>query len=561
MQVSIFFDIVIIIIFAALLANIVRFFKQPLILGYVIAGLLIGPSFFSFIKNPEYLSTFSEIGIAFLLFIVGMELDFKRLKEVSNVVIITGILQSLLTMIVGFFVASLWFDITQSIYFGLIVSFSSTMVVIKLISDKGQLDTLHGRIVLGILLIQDIIAVIVLPLLPTLNKFSYSLLSIALLKGIGLIVFAFLMSKYVFYSVLKATAKMPELLFVTALAICFIFASFAAILGFSIAIGAFIAGVALASFPYNLEIIGRIKSLKDFFIIIFFVTLGSQLSLSDFNFNILLIIALLATVLLLKPIIIFVILKFFRYGNNTSFFSGAYLAQVSEFSLIIATLGQSLGHITKETFTLVILISVFTITLTSYFINYDKELYRLFSNFLIPFERYSSKELRKLPKEISAHTILMGAHRMGLNIIKTLKQKNENFIVVDFNPEVIRKLIKMNVNCIYGDISNIDVLMHLNLKKAKMVISTVPNTMDNMFLIEMIRKEHKNCIVIVRSSSAFEALNLYKKGADFVVLPELLAGQKISDYLTHLKDKEIKKWGKTYKDNLAKSLYYEDGIW
>lgn len=150
---------------------------------------------------------------------------------------------------------------------------------------------------------------------------------------------------------------------------------------------------------------------------------------------------------------------------------------------------------------------------------------------------------------------------MGLNIIKTLKQKNENFIVVDFNPEVIRKLIKMNINCIYGDISNIDVLMHLNLKKARMVISTVPNTLDNMLLIEIIRKEHKDCIVIVRSSSAFEALNLYKKGADFVVLPELLAGQKISDYLTHLNDREIKKWGKTYKDNLAKSMNYEDGIW
>lgn len=560
MQVSIFFDIVIIIVFAALLANIVRFFKQPLILGYVIAGLLIGPSFLSFIQNPEYLGTLSEIGIAFLLFIVGMELDFKRLKEVGNTVIAVGLLQVFLTLIAGFLIASMWFNFTQAVYLGLIVAFSSTMIVIKLISDKGQLDTLHGRIVLGILLIQDIVAVIAIPLLPTLSNFSYSLLAIALLKGIGLILFAFLMSKYVFYSVLKTTARTPELLFVTALAICFIFASFAKILGFSIAIGAFVAGVALASFPYNLEIIGRIKSLKDFFVIVFFVTLGSQLSLNGLNFNIPLLIALIISVILLKPLIIFFTLKFFKYGNSTSFFSATYLAQVSEFSLIIATMGQLYGHITKEMFTLIILISIFTITFTSYLIQYDNKIYRLFADFLVPLERYSSKELRRLPKEISAHIVLVGAHRMGLNIIKTLREKKENFVVVDFNPEVIRKLIKMNINCIYGDISNIDILKHLNFKKAKMIISTVPNTTDNLFLIAMVRKEYKNCLIIVRSSSVFEAVNLYKKGADFVVLPELLAGQKISDYLTHLDDKNIRKWGKVYRDSLIKSLSYERSI-
>ncbi len=560
MQVSIFFDIVIIIVFAALLANIVRFFKQPLILGYVLAGLLIGPSFLSFIQNPEYLGTLSEIGIAFLLFIVGMELDFKRLKEVSNTIIIAGLLQVFLTLVAGFLIASIWFNFTQSIYLGLIVAFSSTMVVIKLVSDKGQLDTLHGRMVLGILLIQDIVAVIILPLLPTLSNFSYSLLAIALLKGLGLILFAFLMSKYVFYSVLKATAKIPELLFVTALAICFIFASFAGILGFSITIGAFIAGVALASFPYNLEIIGRIKSLKDFFIIVFFVTLGSQLNLNGLNFNIPLLIALVISIVLLKPLIIFLTLKFFRYGNNTSFFSAIYLAQISEFSLIIATMGQLYGHITNEMFTLIILISIFTITLTSYIVQYDKKIYRLFADFLVPLERYNSKELMRLPKEISAHIILVGAHRMGFNIIKTLREKKENFVIIDFNPEIIKKLIRMNINCIYGDVSNVDILKHLNFKKAKMVISTIPSTMDNMLLIEMIRKEHKNCLVIVRSSSVFEAINLYKKGADFVVLPELLAGQKISDYLTHLNDKDIKKWGKIYKDSLIKSLSYERDI-
>ncbi|MBS3159609.1 cation:proton antiporter [Candidatus Woesearchaeota archaeon] len=562
MEFSALIDIGIVIAFAALLANVAKLLKQPLILGYVIAGILIGESFFGIIENTEFIKTLSELGIAFLLFFVGMELDFSKLKKMSRIIIITGLIQVIITFFLGALLASFWFSFIEATYIGLIVAFSSTMIVIKLLSEENVLDTLHGRIILGILLIQDIMVVIILPLLTTLGKFSYILILTAILKTALLFGIAFLSKRFIFPSLIKSTAKSHELLFITSIGICFIFAALSYILGFSIAIGAFLAGIALATFPYNLEIGGRIKSLKDFFSVIFFVTLGTQITFSNISKTWLPLISLLLFILIIKPLIIFTTLKFFKHGNRTSFLSSVSLSQISEFSLILAILGLSLSHISQEIFNITLTIMIVTTTITSYIIKYHEKLFNLVSKHLIPLEKFTNKKnLENLPKEIKNHIIIFGAHRIGSKIILKLKKARRNFIVVDYNPEVIKKLISDKINCIYGDIGNIDLLEDLKIENAKLIISTIPNTSDNLLLIELAKKKNKKITICVTTKTAEEAVSLYKNGADFVALPELLTGLKITEFLHGKSKKEIQKAGKEFYEQLISDKKKDKLMW
>src|SRR3989344_8168429 len=253
---SLLVDIGIIILFAAFLALVTKLLKQPIILGYVVAGILIGPLVFGFITNADLITQIAELGIAFLLFIVGLELDLNKFKQLGWVIAVVGVLQVALVALVGTLFASLWLNPTESLYLGLIVAFSSTMIVVKLLDDKMELQTLHGKIVLGILLVQDILVVLALSLLQGIGNSSFFAL-ISLVKGLGLILVSYLIGKYIFSYLLRLSASLPELLFIISLAIAFIYTALAYYLGFSIVIGAFIAGVALASSPYSTEVVGR----------------------------------------------------------------------------------------------------------------------------------------------------------------------------------------------------------------------------------------------------------------------------------------------------------------
>ncbi|MBU4407003.1 MAG: cation:proton antiporter, partial [Candidatus Altiarchaeota archaeon] len=274
----ILWDLGIIVLTATLLGLIARVLKQPLILAYVVAGVLIGPAAFRLITSGHMISTFAEMGIAFLLFMVGLELDLSRLKQVGRVSVLCGLGQIAITFVFGFLLSTLLgFQQLESFYIAFILTISSTMVVIKLLSDKNELDTLHGKIALGILLVQDIVTILVLALLTNIGSLSLSTVADPLLKGLGLVSIAIVAGVYVTPFLLRYIARSIELLFLFALSWCFVFAASSFVLGLSIGVGAFLAGLSLAAFPYNIEIIGRIKSLRDFFATIFFVSLGMQI--------------------------------------------------------------------------------------------------------------------------------------------------------------------------------------------------------------------------------------------------------------------------------------------
>src|SRR3989338_1236194 len=527
---DIFFDIGFIIIIATAFAFIAKLFRQPLIPAYILTGLVIGP-FLGLITNTDVIITMSDIGIAFLLFIVGLEIDLRKLGDVGVVSTIGGLTQIMLVFTVSFIISIfIGFIQIEAVYLALIIAFSSTMIVVKLLSDKRQLDTLHGRIILGILLMQDIAAIFALSVLTTLSEFSLLALLLSIIKGIVVFLIALFAGKYLFPVIFTFAAKSQELLFIAAISISFLFSILFSYIGFSIAIGAFVAGVTLANLPYNLEIIGRISSLRDFFSVLFFVSLGMELMLSTFESILKPLMIFLAITILIKPLVVMFICSFFGYKKRTSFLASVSLAQISEFSLIIVAQGLLLGHISQEIFSLTVLLAIVTIGLTSYFMNFDIAIYLKLKNFLNVFDlltKGKEKELEYLPKA-KYGVILCGYNRIGFSIVRTLKRLRKRLLVIDFNPEVISKLISEKVPCIYGDIGDLEIIERIDFKKSRLVISTVPTQRDNLLLVKKAKEANEKIVIFVTASQIKEALALYEVGADYVILPHFLGGEHVS---------------------------------
>ncbi|MBI2651304.1 cation:proton antiporter [Candidatus Woesearchaeota archaeon] len=529
---DIFFEIGIVMVIATVFAYFAKLLKQPLIPAYILTGVIIGPVF-GLITNTSIIATLSEIGIAFLLFIVGLEINIRKLKNVGFIASFAGIIQITSTFAIAFIASLLLgFIALESSYIAIMIAFSSTMVVVKLLSDKKEIDTLHGKIIIGILLIQDIVAIMALTVFGTLSKFSFAVLLISVLKGLSALIVAILISKYAFPLLFAFAAKSRELLFISAISISLLYSMLFSYLGFSIAIGAFIAGISLANLPYSLEIIGRIKPLRDFFSIIFFVSLGMALLLSSFNLILKPLIALFLLVIAIKPLIVMFIISFFGYKKRISFLTSVSLAQISEFSLIVASQGVIYGHISQNIFSLVVILAITTIAITSYLLKYEHNIYSKISNYLAAFDKLSKKKESEtqieMPKKSAYEVILCGYNRIGYSIVKTLKKKGKKLLVIDIDPKIAQNLKEQKIDSIYGDISDIELLDRLDFKKAKMVISTVSTKEDNMLLINKIRKENKKIPIFVTATQIKDALELYDSGADYVVLPHLLGGEHVS---------------------------------
>jgi Kef-type K+ transport system membrane component KefB len=547
---NIIMEIALVVILATVLSFIVRLFRQPLIPAYIIAGIILGPIGLGIIKDPLAIRALSELGIAFLLFVVGMEINLSKLKTVGSAAIFGGLLQIIAVYFVTFYTAlALGFGQFEATILGLVLTFSSTMIVIKLLSDSEQIDTLHGRIVLGILLIQDLAVFIAIPLLATLNNFSFLLVSVVLLKAFSLFIAAYLLGKYIFPGIFNFAARSQELLFMSSITVLFLFTLLAHLLDFSIVIGAFVAGISLANLPYHHDIKGRVNPLKSFFATLFFVSLGMQLTLIPVEFFKKILIFFLIIVIA-KPIIIYLITTFFGYEKRTAFLSGLSLGQISEFSLIIITLPFVFNLISPELFSMTIFLAVTTMVLTSYILEFQNGIYNLFLPLLKLLEKLmpikSRHELEYKPKEKNIDTVLIGSHRMGMIFLNSMTKFKKKVLVIDNNPEVINRLIKNKVSCIYGDVRNKEILDKLRLRTVKTVISTVPLPEENLFLIDYIKSKNPKTNIFVTANHFHTARKMYSIGADYVILPHLLTGEKVSMILKKtFKDKK-------YLNNLTK---------
>ncbi len=537
---DLFLHLGMVVILAAVAAFVLRLIKQPQILAYVITGVLITPVF-QLITNTTVIESMSTIGIAFLLFIVGIEIDLKKLKNVALVSTLGGTISITILFVSGYFLALiLGYLNLEAAYIGLMLAFSSTMVILKLLSDKRELNTLHGRIVIGILLLEDIVAIFALTILSTIDGFTPLLFGIAVLKFLGLFSIAFICSKYIFPYLFKFAAKNQELLLISSLAVCFIFSLLFHYIGFSIAIGAFLAGLTLGNLEYSLEIIGKVKSLRDFFSLLFFVSLGMGLSLAVLQDLLVPLILFLLFAILFKPLVIMIICSLFKYTKKPSFLSAISMSNIGEFSLIIATHGLLLGHLSQELFSLIVIVTLTSITLTSYLVKFDDRLYRLLEKPLKIFDKFTTEGLEYMPTEVKPNVVLCGHNRIGYSILRNLHRIKKKILIIDFNPEIISKLVKQGYHCIYGEVTDDEIIERMNLKKINMLVSTVPEINDNVYLIKKVRKHNKKAKIIVTASEINEALKLYKQGADYVILPHFLGGEHVAELISNFRTKKVK---------------------
>lgn len=526
---SMLLQIGILIVLATFFAYFARLTKQPLIPAYVIAGIILGPIGFGIIKDIKLIQAMSDIGIVFLLFLIGLEVDIKKLKDVGFVSAFSGILQVALTFILGYG-AGLWlgFNSINAVYTGLILAFSSTLVVVKLLSDKDEVSTIHGRLMVGILLVQDIMVIFALSFLSGIESFSFMKILSVLVGAFLLVGIALITNRFFVHRLFRFAAKSDEFMFLLSISVCFIFVALANMFGFSIAIGAFIAGVMLANLPYHYNIMGRVQPLKDFFSTIFFVSLGMQIMILEVSKVLSPLAIFLAIVIIAKPILIMLLLSFFGYGKRTTFIAGIGLAQISEFALILIADGRNV--ITPELFSMTIILAVSTITFTSYILKYDERIYNAISPALSFLDRMTLKtqKLSYQAKGKGTTIILVGCHRMGSIILKRFYNSKDHIKVIDMNPDIIHNLIEKKISCIYGDITNMEVMKKVNYTHARFLISTLPSEEDNMKILSYAKEQNPKIKVILNAQHLHIALNLYEAGADYVIVPPIMSGERIS---------------------------------
>ena len=526
MVLDVFVEISVILIIATMVAGVMRILKQPMIIGYIIAGLLLSPFFLNVIKSTDAISIFSQMGVTFLLFIVGLNLSPRVIKEVGKVSLVTGVGQVLFTSIIGYFISrTLGFSVITSLYIAVALTFSSTIIIMKLLSDKNDLDKLYGKISIGFLLVQDLIAIIILIFISSFSSGSSMANSLLLLfgKGVILIILMVIISLYILPRLSEFFARSQEFLFLFSIAWGLGLATLFYLIGFSIEIGALIAGITLSVSPYHYEISSKMRPLRDFFIILFFILLGSQLTFGNINQYIIPIIVFSIFILIGNPLIVLILMGLLGYSKRAGFLAGLTVAQISEFSLILIVMGIKVGHLNQDILSLVTIIGLITIAGSTYFIMYSDKIYPYIEDYLSIFERRGDK--KKGNKGNVYDLILFGYNRIGFDFLESFKKLKKRFLVVDYNPDVVEDLIKKKINCEYGDVGDIEFLNSLKLKNVKMVVSTVPDFETNILLIRKIRSVNKNAIIIVISHQIEEADVLYKTGATYVVLPHFLGGK------------------------------------
>jgi len=562
--VDLFFEIGMILALASILAYIARKFKQPPIIAYIVTGIILGPLFLNTISAGELIDIFSEFGIAFLLFTVGLELSINEVKEVGKIAAMVGFAQIAITAAVGFMIMQLiGFGVMESVYVAIALTFSSTIIIVKLLSEDNELHSLHGKVALGILLAQDLIAIFALIFMAGLAGHLpvQELIGITLLKGVALFVVAYLFTKYVLHHIFDRIAHTHELLFVSSLAYCFVFAYITDAMGLSLHIGTLIAGVSLATLKYNVDIVGKIRSLRDFFIVLFFVTLGMGLVINS-GMSLWPVVILSLFVLLGNPLIVMTIMGLEGYSKRTSLLTGMTSAQISEFSLILIALGFAMGHVSQDIVSLVTLVGIVTITGSAYMINYNDEIYNAVGKYFKIFERKKLIDQKiSLPEEMKDHAVLFGYHRLGYDVYQRLRKLKIPTFVVDFNPEVIDSLLKSRKKCMYGDMGDIETLDRVGLKNAKIVISSVPSTPDNLVLLHRMKEVRSKAIKVVMAEQIGEALELYDAGADYVILPHFLGGKHASLLIEEftLKPRHRERVRKSHLAELMEKKYSKHG--
>lgn len=531
---NVFSGLSLIIVIGAVVALIMRVIGQPLIIGHIITGVIVGPAVLHVAKSPDTLALFSELGIALLLFIIGLGLNPKVVKEVGKTATLAGFIQVGVITVLGWLVGqSFGLSNNESLFLGASLAFSSTIIVLKLLSDKKEQGRLYGKIAIGVLLVQDIIAIALVVLTSSAGTGN----SLALGSLFGLAAKAAIIGWLIYivsYRVLprfgKIIAGNQEFLFLFAIAWGLGSAALFSKIGLSSEIGALLAGICLAPLAYAQEVAARLRPLRDFFLIVFFISLGSNLLFGSLDSMLGLVIISLMITVILKPLVVMAVLGFLGYTKHTSFKAAVSLAQISEFSIVLIIIAQNKGLISNEVVSAIILMTLVSIAASTYMITFSDKLFNILEQHLNMFER--RKTQNELVPEGHYELVLFGYHRGGHEFVNLFKQLKKKYIVIDYDPEVIDTLEHNKINYLYGDATDAELLEEAGLERARLVVSTIPDFEVNLSILRFLEHKNPRAVAILHNDHPDEAAKLYEAGASYVILPHYIGSEKVSSFIS-----------------------------
>jgi len=500
--------------------------KQPIIVAYILIGIVAGPAVLDWVSAHEPMELLAEIGVTMLLFVVGLKLDINLVRKLGPVALATGLGQLAFTIVVGFLIAvAMDMGWVRALYVAVALTFSSTIIIVKLLSDKREIDSLHGRIAMGFLIVQDIAVVVAMMVVGTQSGAEADVVwwhqaGEVLAKVAGMAVLVGLLMKFVLPRLMHWMAGSQELLLIFAIAWGTSLAAGGEWLGFSKEVGAFLAGFSLASLPFREAINARLASLRDFLLLFFFVHLGTQLDLSSLGAEVPAAVVLSLFVLIGNPLIVMAIMGYMGYRKRTGFMAGLTVAQISEFSIIFVAMGVALGHVDDAALGLVTLVGLVTITASTYMILYSHRLYALCEPWLGVFERrnpFREKEGQEAPTH--ADVIVIGMGRYGRRLAEHLREEGIEVVGVDFDPEVCAQAARGQVPVLFGDVEDEDFLAHLPWGSARWIVSTLRQEELDRGLVRVLRGLGFEGRLAVTAHNRLEAERLREVGADDILQP------------------------------------------
>jgi Kef-type K+ transport system membrane component KefB len=533
MHSSFFTEISIIIALGASISLIMRLLRQPLIIGHIITGIVAGPAFLKIIESQETFAGLSEMGVALLLFIIGLDLSVKTFARVGKAIFITTAVQVGIISAIGYASAgALGFGRLESAIIGLGLALSSTIIIVKLLNDKRETGRLYAQIAIGVLLLQDIIATFAKVGLAAKTNNNGSIISFVFLglRGLLLTVVLFGVVKYIIPKISNTLERNKELLLLFSLGWGLGFALLFTKAGFSLEIGALLAGVSLAGLGYSGEMASRLKPLRDLFLVLFFITLGQNLSPDKLTQVIVPAVLLSLVVIILKPLTVLISLGALGYTKRASFKTAISMSQVSEFSLVFLAAAYTSGLISDKASATLSLTALITFAVSTYLIQYDNSLFSLLEHRLRLFERKVAKfgqhdAAQKYP------LVLIGYRKGGQEFIRTFNKMGKKFVVVDYDPENIEILERKHTHVIYGDASDPELLDEINLDESKLIVSTIGDKETNVFLAHWLATHNPSAVFICTAERAEYATELYDEGASYVMMPHYIGSEKINNFI------------------------------
>jgi Kef-type K+ transport system membrane component KefB len=552
----------------------VRALRLPPLLGYVLAGIGLGGLAGTFIADTSAVAGASQLGLALLLFLVGLEMNWAQTKEQFRVASVVGIIQLIASLVIGTAISMFsGLSLLAGLILGLALSFSSTVVVVKLLSEARDVNTLHGRLSVSTLLIQDFVAIVVLVILTGTAEASNLPVSmemaLLLMKATGLILLAYASSKLVLPWLFAKVARDPELLFLSSLGWCLLWALGVYYLHLPLEVGALIAGLTLAPLPYSIDIVNKIRVLRDFFVVLLFVNMGIIASVPLDPRWIGFSIALTVFVILIRPIVTYVTFSIAGYRSKTALFTALTQGQLSEFSLIVAATAVGAGILPAFVETSITSVALLSMVGSTILFAVRKQLFSL----LKPVLRFTERGHRRHSELILGdsgetealqdHIILIGYHRMGYHILKQIRKQKREVVVIDFNPDIVEKLRQAGVTALYGDVEDEEIHRAAHTDTASLIISTVPHREETEYLIQTCKQLNKRVHLVVVAHRIDDALHYYRLGASYVLLPHMLGGEHVAELIGQRGEDDLAAFMQTRAEELKhlrsqqSALYYD----